>query len=153
MKLPKKTLVIRLFAVLSAIIIGFFVNFYLKNDTKNKSPEISQKKDPVSDMIVIEYPKPHDIVTSPLVIKGRARGTWLFEGSFPVTLYYGEGKDFIETFAMVEGEWMTENFIPFTLTINFPEPYVNDGLLILKRNNPSDIREQDMSLSIPLRFR
>ncbi|KKS60743.1 MAG: hypothetical protein UV26_C0002G0069 [candidate division WWE3 bacterium GW2011_GWF2_42_42] len=59
--------------------------------------------------IIVDYPKPNDIVTSPLIVKGRARGTWFFEGDFPVTLYYGVGEDFVDTYATAKTEWMTED--------------------------------------------
>lgn len=152
MKSKIKTLIPIL--VVTVVLVGGYLYFKpKKEDVIDTTPKTNQKIETVSDMIIVDYPKPHDIVTSPLVVKGRARGTWFFEGDFPITFYYGVGEDFIETFAVAEGEWMTEDFIPFTLTINFPEPYGNDGLLVLTRDNPSNMREQDMELTIPVRFR
>ncbi len=102
--------------------------------------------------IIVYYPKPNDIVTSPLIVKGKAKGTWYFEGEFPITLYYGVGDSFVDVNAFALGEWMTEDYVDFEVIINFPEPQDNDGLLDLRKNNPSDIEEQNDSLRIPLRF-
>ena len=102
--------------------------------------------------IIVDYPKPNDIVTSPLIVKGRARGTWFFEGDFPVTLYYGVGEDFVDTYATAKTEWMTEDYVEFETTIDFPVPPTNDGLLELKKNNPSDLEENNESIQIKVRF-
>ncbi|MFA6981731.1 MAG: Gmad2 immunoglobulin-like domain-containing protein [Patescibacteria group bacterium] len=102
--------------------------------------------------IVVDTPKPNDVVTSPLVVKGKAKGTWYFEGQFPITLYYGVQNAFVTTNAFALGEWMTEDYVDFEVIINFPLPPENDGLLVLEKDNPSDLRELDANLSIPLRF-
>src|SRR4030066_2200050 len=114
----KKILLILLLLVL------LLATFYLinKSSYKNQSPpkkepEISTNKAPEED-IIVDYPKPNDLVTSPLIVKGKARGTWFFEGSFPVTLYYGLGGDeAIDTYATAKGEWMTEDYVEFETTI------------------------------------
>lgn len=102
--------------------------------------------------IIVDYPKPNDIVTSPLIVRGRARGTWFFEGDFPVTLYYGVGEDFVDTYATAKGDWMTEDYVEFEAVIDFPVPPTNDGLLDLKKNNPSDLEENNESVQIKIRF-
>ncbi len=37
-----------------------------------------------SDLIRLSSPRPGEVVTSPLTIRGEARGYWFFEASFPV---------------------------------------------------------------------
>jgi hypothetical protein len=97
-----------------------------------------------------------DSVSSPLVITGEARGYWFFEASFPVTIVDWDGKIIAEHFATAEGEWMTEEFVPFTATIVFETPEqvtpVNRGAIILRRDNPSDLPENDAALEIPIVF-
>ncbi len=110
---------------------------------------VSTPKEPE---IIVDYPKPNDVVTSPLIVKGRARGTWYFEGQFPITLYYGVQNSFVNINAFALGEWMTEDYVDFEVIISFPVPLENDGLLVLSKNNPSDLEENSASLRIPLRF-
>ncbi len=102
--------------------------------------------------IIVDYPQPNDIVTSPLVVKGKARGGWWFEANFPIVLYYGVQDEFVETYVSTDKEWMTDEFIDFEVTIEFPEPYAKDGTLELQKSNPSDIKELNDSLIIPVRF-
>jgi hypothetical protein len=107
------------------------------------------------DLIILESPLPNSTVKNPIQIKGQARGTWFFEGSFPIVVVNWDGLIIGEGFATAQKEWMTENFVPFTATINYnldPETYSKNGGLILQKDNPSDLPEQDDSLEIPIVF-
>lgn len=140
--------------VLSSIIIIIVPQLlirYNKNIQKKEVTSESYSKEQLSDIIVYT-PQPNDVVTNPLVVRGKARGTWYFEGEFPITLYYGVKDAFVNINAFALGEWMTEDYVDFEVIINFPVPSENDGLLVLSKNNPSDLRENDASLRIPLRF-
>lgn len=106
------------------------------------------------DKIKVTSLKSGETVTSPLVVTGEARGTWFFEGSFPVTLVDWDGKIIAQAPAMAVGEWMTTNYVPFTVTLNFIKPtYNSKGTLILHNDNPSDRRDLDAALEIPLKFK
>lgn len=48
--------------------------------------EESSKTDDLSDQIIVTDPIPDQLITSPLIITGEARGTWFFEATFPVSL-------------------------------------------------------------------
>ncbi len=95
--------------------------------------------------IILDNPKPEQNVSSPLVVSGQARGSWFFEGSFPVTLTNWDGLIIAETSARAEGDWMSEDFVPFTATLNFKNDSAvsNRGSLILKKDNPSGLPEND----------
>ncbi len=104
-------------------------------------------------MIHVTYPQPGDTITSPLVVTGTARGNWFFEASFPFVVTDADGKVLAEHYATAEGEWMTTEFVPFTGTINFTKPAnVKSGFVILKRDNPSDLPQNDASIKIPIYF-
>jgi hypothetical protein len=87
------------------------------------------------------------------MIEGEARGTWFFEATFPIKLIDVHGNIIVEYYAYTEEEWMTEDFINFTAIIEFDDPGTDTGTLLLIRNNPSDIREHDAQVEIPVRFR
>jgi hypothetical protein len=95
--------------------------------------------------IRVTTPQPGETVSSPLTITGEARGTWFFEGSFPVSLTDLSGQIIGEGIATTTAaEWMTEEFIPFEAELEFEEPTAsNEGILILRKNNPSDMRQLD----------
>lgn len=96
-----------------------------------------------------------DIVSSPLTITGEARGTWFFEASFPISVVDWDGLIIGEGIATAEGEWMTEEFVPFSATIEFTvaddTPY-RRGAVIFKKDNPSGLPEHDDALEIPVQF-
>ena len=106
----------------------------------------------LSDKITVSVPLPNTKVTSPLEITGSARGTWYFEASFPIRLEGEDGTLIAETQGHAEGEWMTENFVPFTATLTWASTTVQTGTLILKRDNPSGLPENDAEIRIPVTF-
>lgn len=113
----------------------------------------------LANLIRVDEPNDNDIVRSPLTVEGEARGTWYFEASFPVVLVNWDGLIIAEGIATAEGEWMTEDFVPFTAELTFDDPYqegdpdfMQNGTLILQRSNPSGLPENDAALEIPVRF-
>ena len=103
------------------------------------------------DLIVLDTPLPQAHVTSPLSISGKARGTWFFEGSFPIILTDWDGKIIAEGYATAKTDWMTEEFVPFTATLEFTTTS-DRGTLILQKDNPSGLPEHDDALEIPVYF-
>jgi hypothetical protein len=48
---------------------------------------------------------------------------------------------------------MTENFVEFSGTIEFEKPtYKNNGSIILRADNPSDLPQNNKSIEIPILF-
>lgn len=107
---------------------------------------------PIDDLIRVTSPVADSTVTSPLVIEGEARGTWFFEASFPVELRTSSGEVLVRAPATATDDWMTEDFVPFTVSLAFPEPQTATGTLLLERSNPSGLESQARSVSIPVRF-
>ena len=108
------------------------------------------------DLIVVDSPLPNSVITSPLVIKGRARGNWFFEATFPVVLTNWDGLIIAEGYAQADGEWMTTEYVPFTATLNFTKPADANvrpqGILILQKSNASGLPEHDDALEYWIKF-
>jgi len=104
------------------------------------------------DLIVVSNPRPNQEVQSPLVVSGKARGYWFFEASFPIVLTDWDGNVIAQGIAQAKDEWMTEEFVDFEATLDFEKPGVNKGILILKKDNPSGLPENDDALEIPVVF-
>lgn len=109
--------------------------------------------------IILDSPQSDQAISSPLTITGRARGTWYFEATFPVVLTDWDGRIIAEHYATAQGDWMTEDFVPFGATLVFDTPVYNDspdfmrnGFLILKKDNPSGLPEYDDALEVRVRF-
>ncbi len=107
----------------------------------------------VSDSVKIESPKENAVVSSPLKITGSAKGTWYFEASFPVEIYDANWQKLGQSYAQAQGEWMTENFVPFISTITFNNPSTTTGWLVFKKDNPSGLPENDARYEFAVRFK
>lgn len=115
--------------------------------------DIQDHIDAKADLIRVSSLEPFDVITSPLTIEGEARGYWFFEASFPITLVNWDGLIIAEGFATANGEWMTEDFVPFTATLTFTKPaFDSRGTIIFRKDNPSGLPEHDDALEIPIRF-
>jgi hypothetical protein len=100
----------------------------------------------------LSMPVAGQLVKSPMAVAGEARGTWYFEASFPVRLLDEDGTELAAAPAQALGEWMTEDFVPFALNLPFPAPKGKVGTLVLMRDNPSGLPENDAEVRIPVRF-
>jgi len=103
--------------------------------------------------IVVMNPTSGGAVSSPLTVSGRARGPWFFEASFPLVLVDWDGRIIAEGHATADGEWMTEEFVDFTGTLEFEKPaFDTRGTLILRKDNPSGLPEHDDAIEVSVVF-
>lgn len=104
-------------------------------------------------MIIVDAPLPGAKISSPISLKGRARGPWFFEGDFPVILLDSQGINIAEGYASARGEWMTEKFVSFEGTLHFMGTLSGTrGTLVLKKDNPTGLPQFDDALEIPINF-
>ncbi|HEU4677682.1 MAG TPA: Gmad2 immunoglobulin-like domain-containing protein [Candidatus Paceibacterota bacterium] len=108
-----------------------------------------------TDVVIIDAPRPNATVTSPVTVTGKARGNWYFEGSFPIVVVNWDGLIIGQGVAHADGEWMTTDYVPFSASISYAlaseTPYAR-GSIILKKDNPSGLPENDDSREIPVTF-
>lgn len=104
------------------------------------------------ELICVSSPRSNQIISSPLVLEGQARGTWFFEASFPIRLFDANGKELGVAVAQAQGEWMTQEFVPFLATMEFETPTTATGALVFEKDNPSGLPEHADSLVMPVRF-
>lgn len=105
------------------------------------------------DQIQVTQPKPNTLITNPTTVIGQARGSWFFEGTFPVVIIDSEGRELGKGNTTAFSDWMTENFVPFEITLEYNLPSTDTGTIILKKDNPSGEPQNDDQLEIPIKFR
>lgn len=105
---------------------------------------------PKEDIISITRPHAFAEVSSPLFVKGNARGTWYFEASFPVKLYDARGVLIAQHYATAQSDWMTTEFVPFESTLEFSISSSQQGTLVLEKDNPSGLPEHADEIRIPV---
>ena len=105
------------------------------------------------DLIRLNNPRPNQEISSPLTILGEARGSWFFEGDFPVLLLDSRGKEIALGIASASDSRTTDNFVSFRATLEFDAPIVfKSGMLVLKKANPSALAQNNVQLEVPLKF-
>jgi hypothetical protein len=104
------------------------------------------------DLIRVSLPRANEVVSSPLLITGEARGNWFFEASFPIRLYDAEGKELGVAVAQAKSDWMTEDFVPFEAKLAFQAPKTANGTLVFEKDNPSGLPENADELRMPVLF-
>ncbi len=140
--------------LLGLLLIGILWSAIKNSSTTEHGAAAPQDKDiKVHDKIKIFSPLPNGVIVSPVSVRGEARGNWYFEASFPVRLEDASGKILISTYATAQGEWMTEDFVPFELNLIFEPAKTDRGTLIFQKDNPSGLPEHADTLRMPVRFR
>jgi len=142
-----------IYVLLSTLIIGLGLYFFVFRGKENISEEIPEKityYKSSSDLIVVELPFPGAVTGKEFTVIGKARRVWFFEASFPIDVLDKDGKILFQTYATAQGEWMTEDFVPFkSELIKIPETYIGPATLVLKKDNASGLPEHDASISFP----
>lgn len=103
----------------------------------------------VSEMVKITSPLAGATVGKTFTVKGEARGQWYFEASFPVQVKDKDNNTVGQGIAQAEGEWMTTEFVPFTANVIVTN-YSGPATLVLLKDNPSGLPENDDAVSIPI---
>lgn len=150
----------RLFFFFTLIfLLGIFVAWQIM-DKEEPLPNVPESSGEIyysntsEDEMILEDPYPGKIISSPLFITGRARGSWFFEASAPIMLTNWDGLIIAEGTIHTTEDWMTTEFVPFEGTLTFETPSYGDiGSLILQNDNPSGLPTYDKAIEIPIRYR
>jgi len=144
----------RVLTIVGLSLLSWAVVFYFISTTVGATSDIIYEPPALAPRkpVVMSEPKRGEFMVSPATIRGKARGTWFFEASFPVTLNDANGTILGQGIAQAEGEWMTTAYVPFSLTLTFIDPPTTMGTLVFHKDNPSGLPEHDAQVSIPVRF-
>lgn len=139
------------------LILAIIILVFALRLTFNRPPNTPLDLSVGADLIRVSLPFPEAVVGKKFSVIGEARGFWFFEASFPVVVVDQNGATLAAGTAKAEpdpktGElnWMTENFVPFRADLKIPESYIGPATLILKKDNPSGLPENDAFISIPI---
>ncbi len=138
--------------IIGVLVIGVAVYIGWTSPTMPEGYAVPSAE-PTHPLIRVSDPKTNAVITSPLMVSGEARGYWFFEASFPVKLLDGTGKEIAIKPVQAQGEWMTENFVPFEGTLEFDVPTTASGTIVFQKDNPSGLPKHDDEFRIPIRFR
>lgn len=101
--------------------------------------------------ILVDTPTKNESVSVPFTVSGQVPGNWSFEASFPIELLDKNGNSLTTIPAHLTGDWMTTNLVPFTLTFDATDlDYVGKATVVLHKDNPSGLPENDDSVTIDI---
>ena len=92
-------------------------------------------------------------ITSPLEVRGTAPGTWFFEANIGLRLEDRQGNVLAQGYAMANGDWMTTSSLGFMGTIEFQATRDMDGYLVVAKDNPSGLPENDDERKLPVKIK
>ncbi len=104
-----------------------------------------------NDRIKVNNLATSSAIKSPLTITGQAKG-WYFEASFPVTILDANGQIVAQGPAQAQGDWMTSEFVPFKITLNFKAPATQTGTIVFENDNPSGLPQNHQEFRLPIKF-
>ena len=144
----------KFFIVFCILFVAAGTGFAIYSQTLDEdvAPQNQAGESEQNSNINVSSPQPNSVVSSPLIVTGEARGTWYFEASFPVKLYDANNSLLAQAPAQALSDWMTTDFVSFSVTLTFPTPSTQTGTLVLEKDNPSGLPQNDDSVSIPVSF-
>lgn len=117
------------------------------------APDAEPSKPP-SNPVLVDSPTPGSLISSPVRVTGRARGSIYFEAEFPVRLLDDHDKMIGTGVARAQGDWTTSDYVPFEASIVFHPPLTDStGALVFEKSNPSGQPERHAEWRVPVRFR
>ncbi len=147
--------------ILVVLLAGFGIYYFVSNEkvptvvynTPSTTYTTPASTSTPSEMVRVSEPSNNALIKSPVVVKGTARGNWFFEASFPIRVLDANGKVLGSAPAQAQGDWMTTNFVPFSLSLAFSTSTTATGTIVLQKDNPSGLPQNDAEVRIPIRFR
>lgn len=107
---------------------------------------------PLSERVAVLVPTHNQTVSQTFTVSGKAPGAWYFEASFPIQVRDQNERVIGRAHGNAQGDWMTTDLVSFSATVNIEGNYQGLATLILLRDNPSGLPENDDSVSIPIRI-
>jgi len=155
--MDKRTLILGAvtLAILIAALALFLVPAPMRNAGGGTTP--TGTSTPVTthdDLIRVTSPAPGEAVSSPVIVKGQARGSWYFEAQFPVQVLDQSGNVVGQGPATAQGDWETADYVPFTdtLILTTTPPAGSPGTIVLNKDNPSGNPATADELRVPVIF-
>ena len=157
----RKTLVTILMIVI--IVLGvssiyWFARPAPEKENSNLKPDeepavfLSGNREALKEEIIVANLADNNFISSPLEIKGQAKGSWFYEGEFAVRLVSEGGLVLGQGFAFAQTDWMTEGLVGFSAEIEFAPNEAQRGGLYFTKSNPAGLAEEEKELIIRVRF-
>ncbi len=149
--MKKIIIILVLFLLASSIILALWI---LGSSDRGIAPTnpTSTNNLGVAAPAMIFSPLAESTINSPVSISGQARGWWFFEASFPIKIVDANDQLLGIVPAQAQADWMTADFVPFEAIVEFSQPSTSSGFIVLVKDNPSGLPENDDEIRLPIKF-
>lgn len=122
-----------------------------RNQNTSTSPSVSEAF--TSENVRVSSPLPNAKVGRTFTVIGEARGSWYFEGVFPIEVA-GEGimaGRLVVAHAQANAlrDWTTSDWVPFAASVAVAN-YTGRATIAFLKDNPSGLPENDDSVEFPI---
>ncbi len=117
--------------------------------TATSTTPVATTTQPLSARVVVTSFSAGASVPKVFTVSGRAPGPWYFEASFPIKVVDANNNFIGQGLAQAQSDWMTVSDVPFSATVTVTG-YSGPATLVLLKDNPSGMPENDDSVSIPI---
>ena len=142
------TIIILLLVIIVALLLALILIHAPAN-----APVVATSKPvgtrPLHERVVVTSPLRGQAVPKTFPVTGEAPGNWYFEASFPIEVRDAGNNKIGQGIAQAQSDWMTTAQVPFVAAISVGT-YSGPATLVLVRDNPSGLPQNDDSLSIPI---
>ncbi|MBI4708981.1 MAG: GerMN domain-containing protein [Candidatus Portnoybacteria bacterium] len=162
----------KLFIIIGAILLAIILivaglKFFTDEDTwicqdgqwvKHGNPSAQKPTEPcngapnIEPDVILTSPQPNQVIQNPLIVEGKAKGAWFFEASFPIRILDAQGNEIEASFVQATEDWMQAGYVTFKGEIRFPPSLTGEGTLLLQKDNPSGLPENDKEFRVPIKF-
>lgn len=124
-----------------------------RNDMATPTPLSAEAPAATPKPVLVESPPSGALITSPVRVTGKARGSWYFEAEFPIRVLNAHDEMIGTGIARAQGDWQTSDYVPFEASIVFrAAPEDTTGFVVIEKSNPSGLAQNAAESRVPVRF-
>ena len=105
---------------------------------------------PLHESVVVTSPAAGATVGHTFDVSGTAPGPWYFEATFPIQVRDPGGNVIGRIPANAQGDWMVTGPVVFKATLHIDAGYSGPATLILMKDNPSGLPENEDSVEVSI---
>lgn len=100
--------------------------------------------------VTVSSPAAGATVGQTFSVTGIAPNNWYFEAVLPIQVVDAGGTVIASTPGQAQSDWMVEGPVAFAATITLSSAYSGPANLIIKRDNPSGLPQNDAEIIVPI---
>jgi hypothetical protein len=120
------------------------------SSTTSSTSTTSGSSAPLSTQVSVSSPQSGATVAQTFTVSGQAPGGWFFEAQFPIQVRDPNDNVIGRATGQAQGDWQTTSLVSFTATIQIDASYHGPATLILLKDNPSGLPQNDDSVTVAI---